>query len=198
MVDDGDGPAPVPPEPPTLEEADRRVAGYVRLERRRFEVLGGWVVSVPEPEVKLLLAVHAGHHAWHASLWSEHLPRRSGHQATGPALPGAATLAACLEAAAEAATTTTTVERLVGAYRVIARHAGDAYVEHLARASTVSDAALSRTCRLVLADQLEDGRQGEALLRSLLDTEAKRELASAHQVRLEKLLRVEGDITGWA
>ncbi len=198
MVDDDHRPVPVPVEPLTLEEVDGRVAGYIWLERRRFEVLGGLVASVPEPEAKLLLAVHARHHAWHSSLWSEHLPRRSGQDATGPALSSDAALAACLEAVAEAATTTTTVERLVGAYRVIAPYARKAYVEDLARASAISGAALSRTCRLVLADQLEDVRQGEALLRSLLDSDADLELATTHQARLEKVLLVEGNPAGSA
>lgn len=40
-----------------------------RLERRLFEVLGGWVPSVPEPEVKLILRAHSFRHAWHAELW---------------------------------------------------------------------------------------------------------------------------------
>jgi hypothetical protein len=39
------------------------------LERRLFEVLGGWVPSTREPEAKLLFRVQSFRHAGHAELW---------------------------------------------------------------------------------------------------------------------------------
>ncbi len=40
-----------------------RRAGAARwLDARLFEILGGWVAGVPEPEVKIALATQAGHH----------------------------------------------------------------------------------------------------------------------------------------
>ena len=41
---------------------------------RLFEVLGGWVATVPELDVKLRLGTHCYHHAWHAELWHKRLP----------------------------------------------------------------------------------------------------------------------------
>lgn len=186
MVDGRDRPAAGALERLRLEETDWRVAGYVWAERRRFEVLGGWVASVPELEAKVMLAVHARHHAWHSSLWSAYVPRRSGHVASGHDLP------ACLKVLDDPNGMTTTIERLVGAYRVLAPCMIRAYDDHLARASTISDAALVRTTRLVLAEQRDDAHRGEMVLQSLLDSDASRELASAHQVRLEKVLLVGG------
>ena len=39
-----------------------------------FEVLGGWVATVPELDVKTTLGRHCYHHAWHAELWVKRLP----------------------------------------------------------------------------------------------------------------------------
>lgn len=196
------GASPPAPEPLSARQTERRVGHYVWLERRRFEVLGRDAASVPDPAAKVLLATHARHHAWHACLWEAHLPRRSGPGTTGLVVPGDAGLRACLEAAgehdAEHDAEPTTIDRLVGAYRVVATRAISAYGRHLERASTVSDAALVRTCRLVLADQLDDWRQGEALLQSLLTTAAAIDRAAACQARFEHLLVRPASGTGEA
>lgn len=184
-------------DPPTLEESDRLVASYRWLERRRFELLGGWVPSTAQLELKLAFARHAHHHAWHASLWEQHLPHRSGYEAPADPRPADRGLAVCIEALAEADGPEATVERLVGAYRVLAVRAVAGYTAHLARASPVSDPALVRTGRLVLADQLHDRREGEAMLRALLEDDDRIERAAATQARLENLTAasVEADST---
>ncbi len=58
----------------TVEETARRVGNYKWAEMRLFEVLGGWVATVPELDVKLVLGRHTYHHAWHAELWHKRLP----------------------------------------------------------------------------------------------------------------------------
>ena len=57
-----------------VEETARRVGNYKWLEMRLFEALGGWVATVPELDVKLVLGRHCYHHAWHAELWDKRLP----------------------------------------------------------------------------------------------------------------------------
>lgn len=195
MADLDDGAAgPVRPAPFTLEELDRRARRYAWLERRRFEVLGGWTASVPEPEVKAMLATHAHHHAWHASLWDGHQPHRSGYDAAGAGTPAGDALVACMDAVAGPQGHRATVERLVGAYRVVAPYAAATYTADLDRASSISDGPLARTCRLVLADQLHDWREGECALQSLLVTDAAIDSAAACSARLEKLLLAAGGI----
>src|SRR6476646_3320468 len=58
----------------TVEESARRVGNYKWAEMRLFEVLGGWVATVPELDVKLVLGRHTYHHAWHSELWHKRLP----------------------------------------------------------------------------------------------------------------------------
>lgn len=184
MTEPLDGRVPASPRPLLLEETDLQVAGYIWLERRRFELLGGWAISVGDLEAKSLLAVHARHHAWHASLWTGHRPRRSGHHGGGISPAHGHPLATCLAAMADGNDGAPTIERLVGAYRLLAPYATRAYTDHLARTSVISDSALARTCRLVLADQLEDLAQGEALLQSRLRTDAEVERSQAWRSHL--------------
>ena len=58
----------------SVEESARRVGNYKWVEMRTFEVLGGWVATVPELDVKMRLGTHCYHHAWHAELWHKRLP----------------------------------------------------------------------------------------------------------------------------
>ena len=58
----------------SVEDTARRVGNYKWAEMRLFEVLGGWVATVPELDVKLVLGRHAWFHAEHAKRWDERLP----------------------------------------------------------------------------------------------------------------------------
>lgn len=177
-----------------LQEIDRRIARFVWLERRRFELLGGWTASTAELQVKAMVATQSHHHACHASLWEGHLPHRSGHDPSATAAVDAG-LAGFIDAVRDPEAT---LERLVGAYRVLAVHAIAAYSRELERSTALSDAAVARTCRLVLADQLDGWRHGEMALQSLLGTEAEVSRAGAHQARLERLLVGAGGYVGTA
>ena len=41
---------------------------------RIFELMGGWVATMPELDVKLRLGTHCYHHAFHSELWHKRLP----------------------------------------------------------------------------------------------------------------------------
>src|ERR1041385_7572917 len=58
----------------TVEESARRVGNYKWIEMRLFEALGGWVATVPELDVKMVMGRQCYHHAWHADLWHKRLP----------------------------------------------------------------------------------------------------------------------------
>src|SRR5947208_14719898 len=57
----------------TVEESARRVGNYKWIEMRLFEVLGGWVATTPELDVKIRLGTHCYKHAWHADPWHKRL-----------------------------------------------------------------------------------------------------------------------------
>jgi hypothetical protein len=89
-----------------------------------------------------------------------------------------------------------TIEKLVGVYRVLIPHKVAAYTYHLNNTSTITDAPTIRSLRLALADEMDDWRDGEMLVQSLLDSEEEVLRAAAHQGRLESLMVAAGGIAG--
>ncbi len=170
-----------------LEQLARRAAAYCWLEGRLFETLGAWVPTVVEPEAKLVLAAHAREHAWHAELWQERLPL-AGDLAPDPLAAPSAEAAAFTAAVSEPRSEDQTIEKLVGAYRVLLPRMIAAYSEHLRRTAEVADAPVIRALRLVLRDETEGWARGEGLVQSLLRTEANVRRAAGHQARLEAML----------
>lgn len=183
----------VPPEPLSLEEGARLAGHHLWLEMRLFEVLGGWVTTAPELEVKAHLATHSRRHGWHAELWHEHLPRVAGIDADALVAPPHDLAAEAIAALAEPAAT---VERLAGLYRVVVPRLVAATAARLEGTSPVAEAALARSLRFVLADDLDEWRDGEALLQSLIASADEVDRVAAHQARIEKLVVAAGGLTG--
>ncbi|MDQ1392072.1 MAG: hypothetical protein QOF30_1049 [Acidimicrobiaceae bacterium] len=168
-----------------LADAARVVGGYAWLEERLFETLGVWVQAVPEPEVKLRLAADSHHHAWHASLWRERLPALRELEAEQFVAASGPTVESFLAGLRSSATT---IDKLVGVYRVLLPRLVATYQRHLEGGSAVTEGPTIRALRLVLADDLADWRDGELLIQRLLTTPGNVERASAQQARLETLL----------
>jgi hypothetical protein len=177
--------------PLSLEEGARVTGHHVWIEMRLFEVLGAWVPTVPEPGVKTHLATQSRRHAWHADLWREHLPRVVGIDADSLIAPPSDSFAGVI---AGLASPSSTLERLAGVYRMILPRVVTATARRLAAATPVADAALARSLRFVLADDLDEWRDGEALLQSLIAGPEDVDRVSAHTADLEKLLVAAGGL----
>jgi hypothetical protein len=149
----------------TLEDSARLAGGHCWVERRLFEVLGGWVDSTPEPAVKLMFDRHSGHHAWRAGQWWDRLPVLADVDRTALL---AADPAALAEVVRNLAAAPPTVGRLAGAYRFALPRLWNGYARHLALTSPTSDGAAMRTLRMAMADVEADWREGEVLLQDLL------------------------------
>jgi hypothetical protein len=201
-----DGSTPRPPFAPwdrrelpgafDVAESARRVGNYTWVETKLFEALGGWIATVPELDVKMRLGTHCYKHAWHAELWHKRLPElreMNPVRLTQPANDG---IVAFIAAMTEPEDPDLTIEKLVGVYRVLIPHKIAAYTYHLNNTSQITDAPTIRSLRFALADELDDWRDGEMLLQSLIDTDAEVDRAAAHQARLEKLMVAAGGITG--
>ena len=168
-----------------LETAAEKIGGYVWLEERLFEVLGGWVADEPKPGVKLLFAADSHHHAWHAALWRERLPELAEMPSEGFVGPGGDGLARFVATLSSSATT---LERLVGVYRVAVPYLVGTYSRHLECSSPITDGPTIRTLNLVLADELTDWREGEIQIQALVAEVADVHEAAAHQARLWAIL----------
>lgn len=174
-----------------LHATARRAGSAQWLDARLFEILGGWVASVPEPEVKITFATHAAHHGWHASLWVSRLPTLHEVDPASWARPASARVEEAVEVIAGA---TGTLERLVGVHRVLLPRLSAAHTEHLEAASPMADGPTSRTLRLVLSDEAPDQLVGERLLQRLIVSRADASRAAAHQAAVEGLLVEAGPL----
>jgi hypothetical protein len=155
--------APMPPAPVgmTLAESAARLGACRFVEARRFEVLGGWVPTVPEADAKLLFARHSVHHGWHAELLAGCLPATKDHdpeRSTAPARPG---VAALLD---ELAGLTGTLDRLVAVYQVLGPEQISTYDRFLDATNPATDAAARRVVRIVVQDQVDQVTEGLALV----------------------------------
>ena len=180
----------------TLEETARRAGHYKWTEMRLFEVLGGWIATVPELDAKMVLSAHCHHHAWHAELWHHRLPAL--REMDGERLTVAANdeMVAFMAALAGPDAPDQTIEKLVGVYRVLIPHLVAAYTHHLDHTSAATDGPTIRVLRLALRDEMEDWRDGELLVQSLVDSPAAVDRAATHVAKLQKVMLAAGGVAG--
>jgi hypothetical protein len=172
------------------------MGAYRWVESRLFEVLGAWALSVPELEVKPVLAAHAREHAWHAELWLDQLPTVEGMTPESLTTSANDGIDAFFVALREADGPGRTIERLVGTYRVLLPRMIAAYSAHLAAASPVCEGPVIRVLRLVLRDEMEGWSRGEELIQALLGTEQQVRTVALHQGRLEWMITEAGGVAG--
>jgi hypothetical protein len=103
----------------SVEETARRVGNYKWAEMRLFEALGGWVATVPELDVKMILGRHTYHHAWHAELWDKRLPELREMNTNRLTQPPNDAFVTFMESVREPEGPDLTIEKLVGVYRVL-------------------------------------------------------------------------------
>jgi hypothetical protein len=180
----------------SVEETARRVGNYKWAEMRLFEVLGGWVATVPELDVKMVLGRHTYHHAWHSELWHKRLPELREMNPDRLTLPANDAFVTFMDAVREPEAPEHTIEKLVGVYRVLIPRFIAAYTFHKNGTSRITDSPTIRSLDFALQDEFEDWRDGEMLIQSLLDTPEKVERASKRQLELEQLCLASGGIAG--
>lgn len=150
-----------------------------------FEILGGWVGSIPQAQVKLMLDRHAQHHAWRANQWWDRLPVLADVDRDALVVAPSAAVSKAMDGIGACSTP---VSRLAAAYRFALPRMFSAYQHHRAAAGPVSDASAMRTLGLVGPDLASDWGEGEATLQGLIRSEASAEEAAATVGRLEGLL----------
>ncbi|HWC66773.1 MAG TPA: hypothetical protein VG478_01795 [Acidimicrobiales bacterium] len=179
-----------------ISESARRFGHYAWGERRLFETLGGWIPTVPEPAAKVLLGSHCAHHAWHAELCAERLPMLPERASAELVVPASEALVAFFDALAASSDQASTVEKLAGVYRVVLPHTLAAYRDHLDRVDRDVDAPTARALTLIVRDEEDHIREGEALIGSLAATAELGERVATRQAHLAKLLARAGGIAG--
>ena len=174
--------------PLTLEDSARLVGGHCWVERRLFEIAGGWVRTTPETEVKLMLDRHSQHHAWRARQWWDRLPVLDDLDREGLVVQPTPAVGAVMAELAKLTEHDGTVTRLAALYRVAVARVHVAYRNHRNLASEVADSSILRTLEIVGSDVIRDCTEGEAALQSLLITPESVDAAASTVARLELLL----------
>jgi hypothetical protein len=180
----------------SVEDTARRVGNYKWTEMRLFEVLGGWVATIPELDVKLVLGRHTYHHAWHSELWHKRLPELREMNPDRLTVPANDAFVTFMDAIREPEAPELTIEKLVGVYRVLMPRLIGVYTYHLNGTSRITDAPTIRSLKFALQDEFEDWRDGEMLIQSLIDTPDKVERAARRQAALEQLYIASGGVSG--
>ncbi len=180
----------------SVEESARRVGHYKWAEIKLFEVLGGWVATVPELDVKLVLGRHTWFHAEHAKRWDERLPELREMNRERLNTPPNDEFVTFMDSVREPEAAEHTIEKLVGVYRVLIPRFIGVYTYHLNGTSSITDAPTQRSLNFILQDEFETWREGEMLLQSLIDTPTKAERAARRFQDLETLYLASGGIAG--
>ena len=177
--------------PLRIENTARLLGAYSYVEGRLYEVLGTMASDEPLARAALLFEELSQQHAWHASLFAEHVPVLAGADPgslrASPGTPAELALERLAGAADSAA-------RLAMLARAVLPRLVAGYRRHLERANRSSDAPVIRALRLVVRDEVEAGLECETLLEECLaGVDPARALAEALSV--EQLLAPGGP--GW-
>lgn len=148
----------------TLQEAGRAIGTYCWVERRLFEVLGGWVEIERDLRAKLLFAEHSLHHGWHSELWTERLPVARGLDAAELVVAPSPEARAVFDALAAMNGPDDTIERLHVLYGVLLPQLVAVYVAAGAVASSVAERPTIRALTLIGRDDADDLIEGRGLL----------------------------------
>ena len=143
----------------TLTDSSRRIARARLLEERCFEILGAWVATCTDPEVKLCFARQSHHHAWHAELFGRVLTDANGFEPAS-AEPDP-TVAEFLDVLASASGP---VDRLAGMFELWVPRTVATYERWLDGVDPVREAPLARWLTFVVSDEKADLAEGRALL----------------------------------
>ena len=173
----------------TLEESARLAGRHRWTESRLYEILGGWVVSTSEPEIRVLLDRHSHHCAWRAAQWWERLPVLADVDRDSLCTPPSDAVARAL---GHLAGLEGTEARLAGAYRVALPRMWAAYRRHGCQAGPAGDGSVLRTLGFVAPDVAADWQEGERHLQELLDDAPKIRSAATVVATLEEMLVPSG------
>jgi len=179
-----------------LEVSAVRIGRFVWVEERLFEIIGHWVQSTADDEIAALFAVQSRHRSWYAELLGELVfgfgdrTRESLVASPGPGV------GAVLAQLANIAGADASIARLTALHRVVVPHAVSAHRAQLLRSSVVADGPAIRRLGRVIADELLDWQEGEALLQARVRGDAELDAALDAQRSLQQLLVTSEGISG--
>jgi len=161
-----------------------------------FELMGGWVATIPELDIKLRLGTHCYHHAFHSELWHKRLPELREMSPEKVTLPANDEFVSFIEALSAPEAPDQTIEKMVGMYRVLLPHLIAAYTYHRNNTSSITDSPTIRSLDFCLQDDMDEWREGEMIVQSLIKTSEDAQRAADHHAKLTSLMLAAGGVTG--
>lgn len=177
-----------------VEENARILHRFAYLERQFMQVVAGHLIGVPEWEVKILLGRHLYEDSEHHQLLRTRITELRKSERSVDRVPDEA-LAAVID---ELIRAQNTVELLTGLYQVLKPALAAAYQAHIRISNPLVDYNTGRLLRLILLEEEEHVRLGQAYLATLLTSDAARAQAAAFVAHLEAFLAAAGGVSGGA
>ncbi|MHB1890076.1 MAG: hypothetical protein ACYCUF_04250 [Acidimicrobiales bacterium] len=186
-------------EPLGFVDLGRITGAYSMVERRLFEILGGWSAVEEAPAVRVFFDVQSRQHAWHAELWND--LSASGGPQTGDPVAGNALAEPAMrllsrieddlrDPASEGEVQTSL--RLSALGRVVFPRLVVGYRRHLRHTSFPADTATVRVLRLVTAGEQSAWQAAEALLQAACASLGDASAGTESTRRWEALIRASG------
>lgn len=176
----------------TVAENGRRLLRYFYFERRLFQALGAWTLSIPEFEVKLETGRHIFYHADAARLLRERLTEQEMRPKDIDAFRDPA-IDRLIEEVLSAADSP---ELLVGVHQVLGRALRTAYQHHIDDTDPVTDVPTIRCLRRILVDYEPMLAWSEAALGAYVEGGVAESQLAKWRWHLQRLLASIGGVTG--
>lgn len=171
------------------EESARRAGVFAVVEERIAGLLEQWSTML-DGDAATVLAKHAKHHAWHASLLRDQLT--DGGRAAEPE----AEVASFLDALGSPNGAAEAIEFLTGIYRVALPRKIAAYTYWSRALGASASGGDARWFEFVFKDEFDSIRDGEMVLQALLVGDDEVQRSAARRAELEKYLVHTGGLAG--
>ena len=132
-----------------MQENARRLGHQRWLHLQLFELLGGWAADTPEAHLRQVFAAHCHHHAWHAQLIADRLPKIDELDTETLTVPADASVQ---QMVAQARAAATTADRVALVYGTIHPRLISELAAHLHAVDPRTDGPTARVLTLVLRD----------------------------------------------
>jgi uncharacterized ferritin-like protein (DUF455 family) len=177
-----------------VKEGAGRLAKYRYLEIQIVELMGGWVESIPEAEIKISFGRQMYQDIVHADIIGRRLPELKARQERYHAIAPSDEFVKLLE---QIWHTSDTLRRLVALYRILKPGLVDALTDHLSLIALPEDEPTERILKSIIEAERDDIAWAERIIDALLTRNpAGAEAIEGWQAELRNLWHACGGLTG--
>lgn len=165
----------------SVDRSARIIGHYTWIESTLFTMVGSWVETTEDLELRRELAAHSERHAWRAEQWHRRLPVFAEYRPDNLVAPPGPLVADLFATVASA----TEPRRMTGLYRVLLPRLIATYTEHRNGCTPLADAATMIRLDRCLVDAQQQAQTGELLTQFVLRNADDIADAGAFRTQLE-------------